>query len=59
MKHEIRRYFDFWMDFYRVPKEKREKVYLSIDRLFEAFDDLVGPNVSGKWKENRHSSKAD
>lgn len=56
MKHEIRRYFDFWLDFYRVPKDGRDNVYRAIDILFEAFDELVGPKVSGKWKENRHSS---
>ena len=59
MRNEIKRYFDFWMDFYRVPKDNRASVYRAIDNLFEAFDELVGPNISGKWKENRRSSNND
>jgi len=59
MRHEIKRYFDFWLDFYRVPKEKRGSVDRAIENLFEAFDELVGPNISGKWKEDRRASNED
>ena len=58
MRHEIRRYFDFWLDFYKVPQDRRSKIYIAINDLFEVFDEEVGPKVQSRWKENRHSNKS-
>ena len=59
MRKEIRAYFDLWLNFYGVAKDRREPVYDALDRVFDAFDSLVGPQVQKKWKENRTSSKSD
>lgn len=59
MRHEVLRYFNYWMDFYKVPKEKRGEIIHAIDNLFSVFDEAVSSQVHMKWKKNRHSSKED
>ncbi len=59
MRHEVLRYFNYWMDFYEVPKEKRGEIIYAIDNLFNVFDEAIGSQIHMKWKKNRHSSKED
>lgn len=56
MKTAIRKYFNYWLDFYSVEKENRVEVLNKIDELFECFDKVTQPKISKQWKETKNRS---
>ncbi len=59
MRHEVLRYFNHWMDFYKIPDDKRSDITYAIENLFNVFDEAVSSQIHVKWKKNRTSSKSD
>ncbi len=56
MKQAIRKYFNYWLDFYNVEPNNRVEVIRKIDELFESFDKATQPNISNQWKKNKSRS---
>ncbi len=56
MKKQVLAYFIYWLDTYRVPKERREKFFKILNDLFEEFDQISGTQITVEWKIQRRVS---
>jgi hypothetical protein len=59
MKKQIIAYFTYWLDTYRVPKERRERFFKILGELFEEFDAISGQQITIEWKIQRKVSSND
>jgi hypothetical protein len=59
MKKQIIAYFTYWLDTYRVPKERRERFFKILGELFEEFDSISGRQITIEWKIQRKVSSND
>jgi hypothetical protein len=58
MKKQVLAYFIYWLDTYRVPKERREKFFKILNELFDEFDAISGKQITIEWKIQRRVSNS-
>jgi len=58
MKKQVLSYFIYWLDTYRVPKERREKFFKILNELFDEFDAISGKQITIEWKIQRRVSNS-
>jgi hypothetical protein len=50
MKKEVRDYFEYWFNFYKIENDKRVQMLAMLDEVFAVFEDSTKEEIQGQWK---------
>jgi hypothetical protein len=50
MKKEVRDYFEYWFNFYKIENDKRVQMLAMLDEVFAVFEDCTKEEIQGQWK---------